>query len=77
MHGHKKVAGAVALAADPDGAAPFGKTRANTSVFENWNQPEQQNCEKRDAESEYKNARIDANVGDAWQSGRCKGDEKT
>ena len=53
------------FAADPDGATPFGKTRANTSVLENRNQPEQENCKKRNAEREEKNTRIDANLGDA------------
>jgi len=77
LHGNEKVACAMAFAVHAQGATAFGNAGADTSVFENRNQPEKQSGEQRDTESEVKNGQVDANVADPRESGGREGNEKT
>src|SRR3984893_7839489 len=77
FHGNEKVACAMAFAVHAQGATAFGNAGADTSVFENRNQPEKQSGEQRDTESEVKNGQVDANVSDPRESGGREGNEKT
>src|SRR5260370_3635143 len=66
----------MAFAAQAEGAAAFGNAGADTSVFEDRNQPEKQSGEQCDTESELKTRQIDADGADPGQSGGRERDEK-